>query len=568
MRSIFEDTNPRTLRGLLSQIHDRDAALPDFQRDFVWDPNATRELIISIASNYPAGSLLRIRNTHEYFACREFQEAPPLDGHKPTYLVLDGQQRLTSLYQAFYGLGDHRYFLNLRKLLDGADIDECIFHYRANVKRGQRYFDPEVQATELIMPLSVLSEGSGGFTNWMLRVTREIEDGNQRMKLQDELVEVGKSWIETIDGYQFPVVTLSDSTSADAVCTIFETLNRTGVKLSPFELLTARFWPKNVNLRQLWDEARSDHPIIEDFDIDPYYLLQIVALASRSTPACTRKIVLDMEASAIEEWWDRAVFGLAKGLELLRDDCGVITSNWLPYNTIVNPLAAVLAKLAFPGSPQVGANRYKLAKWFWCSVFGQAYESAPNSQSAKDVMELTRWLNGGEPPEVVSGFQFDPRLLRDTTGRQRAVYRGTFCLVLRHGPRDFHTAAKLDGDLIVEHNVDDHHIFPNAYLARQGVPTRQRDCVLNRTLIDRKTNQRISDRPPSVYMSEIKNALGNENFEKLLQSHRLPHGWDSPLWRDDFEAFLDWRQEALWQQIQEVTGVTEAADLIEEEVSA
>src|SRR5713226_1439380 len=126
--SLFEDTNPRELKELLLQIHSREAALPDFQRDFVWDPSATQELIVSIASNYPAGSLLRIRNTRNLFPCREFQGAPPLNGQQTTYLVLDGQQRLTSLYQAFYGVGEHRYFLNLRRLLEGDDFEECAFH--------------------------------------------------------------------------------------------------------------------------------------------------------------------------------------------------------------------------------------------------------------------------------------------------------------------------------------------------------------------------------------------------------------------------------------------------------
>ena len=87
--------------------------------------------------------------------------------------------------------------------------------------------------------------------------------------------------------------------------------------------------------------------------------------------------MLDLETSAIEEWWDRAVWGMAKGLEILRDDCGVITATWLPYYTIINPLAAVLAKLGAVSSPEVGANRHKLTRWFWCSVFGQTYENAP-----------------------------------------------------------------------------------------------------------------------------------------------------------------------------------------------
>src|SRR5690348_1127558 len=102
--NLFEDTTPKPLKQLLGEIDACEAALPDFQRDFVWEPSATQELIVSIASNFPAGSLLRIRNTHQLFAYREFEGAPKLNSYTPTYLVLDGQQRLMSLYQAFYGV--------------------------------------------------------------------------------------------------------------------------------------------------------------------------------------------------------------------------------------------------------------------------------------------------------------------------------------------------------------------------------------------------------------------------------------------------------------------------------
>lgn len=132
--SLFEDTNPRALKDLLAEIHNRWMALPDFQRDFVWEPGATQELIVSIANNYPAGSILRVRDAKRVFAAREFEGAPPLDGTKHTFLVLDGQQRLTSLYQAFYGVGEHRYFLNLGMLESGSDFEEAIFHVRATTK--------------------------------------------------------------------------------------------------------------------------------------------------------------------------------------------------------------------------------------------------------------------------------------------------------------------------------------------------------------------------------------------------------------------------------------------------
>src|SRR3984893_14847746 len=276
--SLFEDTNHRALKDLLAEVHSRTMALPDFQRDFVWEPGATQALIVSIANNYPAGSLLRVRDATRVFAAREFEGAPPLAGQKHVFLVLDGQQRLTSLYQAFYGVGEHRYYLALRKLLEGSDFEESLFHVRASTKWVQARASFDVQAKELILPLSVLKGGAGGYLQWLLQVTNPMPP-NERTQMLDALTKINEQWIKPIDDYHFPVVTLSDKTEPDALCTIFETLNSTGVKLSVFELLTARFWPQNINLRELWDKAREEHPIIQDFDVDPYYLLQSISLA-------------------------------------------------------------------------------------------------------------------------------------------------------------------------------------------------------------------------------------------------------------------------------------------------
>ena len=249
--SLFEDTNPKPLKELLSEIHSLTTVLPDFQRSFVWDPYATQELIVSIANNYPAGSLLRVRDKKRVFAAREFEGAPVLEGKKHTFLVLDGQQRLTSLYQAFYGVGEHCYYLDLKKLLNGNDFEEAIFNIRATTKYVKVHEKFDIQAQELILPLSVLKNGSGGFLQWLLKATNPMPQ-EERTKMLDALTKINDQWIMNIDDYHFPVVTLSDETEPDALCTIFETLNRTGVKLSVFELLTARFWPHNINLRDLW----------------------------------------------------------------------------------------------------------------------------------------------------------------------------------------------------------------------------------------------------------------------------------------------------------------------------
>ena len=342
-------------------------------------------------------------------------------------------------------------------------------------------------------------------------MARRLDD-KARIALEDTLDDIESRWIQIVDDYHFPVVTLSDKTEPDALCTIFETLNRTGVKLSVFELLTARFWPHDIKLRDLWEAALAKHPVIADFEVDPYYILQAIALVSRTQPSCKRSDVLKLGAADINAWWQTVVDGMARGLKILRDDCTVVLPKWLPYQPMVATLAATLAKAGDPKDAEAGAQREKLKRWFWCSVFGQAYESAANSQTAKDVGELLQWFAGGPEPETVSTLRFDPKALRDVTPRQRALYRGVICLILGagNGARDFHTLAKITGSLMAQEGIDDHHVFPANFLeVHKGIKeARHRDCVLNRTLIDRTTNQMISNRAPSDYLSQIRQTPG------------------------------------------------------------
>ena len=551
---MFEDTNPRNLTELLSQIHNRETVLPDFQRDFVWDSGATKELIISIAKGFPAGSILRIRNTNNLFSYREFQGAPPLIGQHPTYLVLDGQQRLTSLYQAFYGEGQYRYFLNLQSLLDGQEFDECVIALRADRPQTKRYIDIENQAKDLILPLSVLKSEVEGFSNWKVNASkaRYPDSPVDMVAMIEKLQQIENVWIKTINNYQFPVVTLSDSTDAEAVCTIFETLNRTGVKLTVFDLLTARFWPQDINLRRKWDDARQEHPILDDMEVDPYYLLQALSLCSRQTPGCKRGEVLSLSGSAFGEWWPYVVKGYASALEILRNDCGVIAPKWLPYATIPIPMAAVLAKTASLSGPAIGANRNKLIRWYWCSVLNQTYDNPPNSQAAKDFGELHVWLRGGTTPESVCNFDAEKTGdLREITYRQRALYRGLMGLVLRNRPKDFHKGQEITSESMRGQNIDDHHIFPDAYLTgdQQGYKPGSGDHILNRTLIDSETNKRIGKNPPSVYIPAIETSL-EHSAVGLFKSHLCS---TEELKANDFEAFIKKRERKLRDAILEVT---------------
>jgi uncharacterized protein with ParB-like and HNH nuclease domain len=93
---------PSHLIELLTGIHNHKIALPEFQRKWKWEPERVRDLLISVAYQYPAGSLLTMPVTNNKFALRPFDGAGDLLKDSPNLMVLDGQQRLTSLYQALF----------------------------------------------------------------------------------------------------------------------------------------------------------------------------------------------------------------------------------------------------------------------------------------------------------------------------------------------------------------------------------------------------------------------------------------------------------------------------------
>lgn len=553
--SNFE-TNPKKLKeDLLNLIYIRDMALPDFQRDFVWQPRQTQELIVSLAKSFPAGSLLRIESTDHMFKPRAFSGAPALNGHKPKYLVLDGQQRLTSLYQALYGTGDYLFYFDFKKFFEHHELEASIFYERKSwaIKRFGTILD---QALKRVLPLSILFGGEG-FHAWLDEiedvVNQEEEASGLPNEEKKELRLAYDNFVAPIVNYEFPVVTLTGNVSLEAVCTIFETLNNTGVRLSVFDLLSARYFAEGYNLRELWKDALENTHHIEDFGIDPYYILQVIC--SRLANSVTRSDVLKLKAVDVVANWDNAVWGMEQVLEILYHECGVLTPNWLSYNTILVPAASIFMKNKELKGAAVGNLRTKFKRWYWCSVFGQSYESSPTSQSITDITQFQKWLEGGPEPLSVASFKFDSTELVSTTTKQRAVYRGLMCLTLRTPSLDFHSTQPISAALIEENHIDDHHIFPKGYLQINPpenchLDDYEIDSILNRTLIDKETNIRIGMNPPSVYLKDISKQLQEQSgdasvLDRILASHKLPNAMMSSLWTDDFMAFRKDRERSL-----------------------
>jgi len=538
------ETHPRRLMKMLEDLHSGQLALPDFQRSFVWSPDATRELIVSMMRTFPAGALLFLRGGGAAFKARPAEEAPALRAD-PLELVLDGQQRLTSLYQALFGVGASRFFLDIGALFSGADVNDAVRVFSA--ERASALESLEAQANALVMPLASV-RGSGA-SDWRDEVIEHRDDDDHR-RVRSILKEVEQAFIRPLADYAFPVTVLPQSTELEAVCTIFETLNRTGKPLTPFELISARAFAGGHSLRDLWGAAVEAHPILADFDVEPYYVLQVIAL--RLGASCQRRDVLSLDATDIAREWDAACADTASAVQLLRNQCGVLVSKWLPYRPMLIPLAAAWRTVDSASGPERGARRAKLKRWFWCACFKGEYESSSATLAERDTPVLRAWLTGGNEPPAVASFEWDPSEWRRVTVRQKGLYRATIALMLTEQPRDFYTGGPLTQDVIEASKVDDHHVFPRGYLKEIGRPN-EVDSVLNHCLIDRETNSSIGKKPPLQYLAEIRSALGDD-LDGVLASHRLPTGERSPLEGGDFDEFLSWRLEELADALVEHTG--------------
>ncbi len=224
------NTNPVQIDSLLEEIERGELALPEFQRDFVWTPEETASLIASVIKGYPAGSLLLWNPGEERIQARAFAGAPSPRTDNPK-LVLDGQQRLTSLYQAFTASGDCRYFVNIRELLSAnPEIDDVIRWIPTSdvivygLDKDQNLF------RELLFPIERLRQGFQGFSSWCYDRQRHPMTNVDSPELNFRLATIGNDWIRALIDYQFPVVEMTKDASIDSVCHIFEKVNSTGQK--------------------------------------------------------------------------------------------------------------------------------------------------------------------------------------------------------------------------------------------------------------------------------------------------------------------------------------------------
>ena len=602
------DTTKEDLKDILRKVHEGKLQLPDFQRDYVWGDDDVRSLIGSIAKGFPVGALLTLEMGGEVqFKPRLLEGVEPVD-RRADELLLDGQQRMTSLFQAAYAkapvrtktsrgkLVERLYYIDIKKsALYAADLEDAIIGVPADkIVRTNfgKTVELDVSTRELefeqdLFPLNHVFDSRDWFYDW-----RDYwkSKGRDVSELDRGFV---RGVVESIERYKMPIIRLDKSNKREAICLVFEKVNVGGKKLDAFELVTAIYAADQFDLREDWIGSKqplklgrrarmigSPNPRDVLSQIASTDFLQACTLlhtrqiridsvnagiSENDLPqiSCKRDALLGLPLTGFQKYADAVEVGFVEACAFL-NELKIIWHKDVPYPPVIVGLAAVFAVL--DKQARTAQAKQQMAQWFWSVTLGELFGSSTESRLAREVPELVEWIGrGGAKPRSLEEAVFQAVRLRSLRSRQSAAYKGLHALLMQHGCKDFITGRPTDLMTFFNDDIDIHHVFPQAWCKKQGIEKGVFDSIINKTPLSKLSNISIGGDAPSVYLKRIETAqrISAEDLDAILRSHLLE---PQHLRSDDFDAFYEARTKALTQLVSdamqkpvlEATGSNEA----------
>ena len=577
-------TNPMLLKTLLKDVEEGRIKLPEFQRSWVWDEARIKSLVASVSMAFPIGAVMALEtNGTVKFKDRPI-EGTPESAKEATanLLILDGQQRITSLYQSCVRqavvqtktVRNKRirrwFYIDMRKVLNpDADREEAIVGVPED-KIVRRDFSRSIKMD--------LSTRENEYRNFMFPLNCVFDYNHWQegfITFHGEFTfffDFQKLVLSKFQEYSIPIIVLTSGTKPEAVCIVFEKVNTGGKPLDTFELVTAMYAARGFNLRDDWlgtSDAPGRRQCLRDYSrlldgVSSTDFLQVVSLlhtnslrktameegkTGQELPMVTakRQSLLRLPLEAYQQHRDSAQKGLKEAAKFLHA-LGIFRVRDVPYRTQMIPLAAILAEL---GSHLLAVGREKLVKWYWSGVFGELYGSATESRSARDMVEVPAWIDNGDPPSTVREARFPAERLDALRTRNSAAYKGLIALlIMMKGVRDWRSGQRYNEAVVFDEAVDIHHIFPRHWCKEHGIVDGQINSIVNKTPLSSSTNRILGGDAPSKYLRRLENdtEMSVEEIDALLRTHVIDPEF---LRSDDFDSFYDNRKSQLCSLIEE-----------------
>jgi hypothetical protein len=506
------ETATPLVRELITGIKKGEIKIPKFQRRFVWTDDQALNLLDSIASNYPVGSLLLWRTQSKLAAERNLGDflLPLTDDMTPTDYVLDGQQRLTVIYSC---LGAEESELGFQAAFD---LSSERFLQRGEFQPGQ-------------FPLRILFN-----TTKLLNFRSGLvshPNGTELQKRLDQLIEV-------LTSYRVPVVTLKDLT-VEEVCPIFERINSSGTRLSTYDLMVAATWSNEFDLN---DEAGriSNSLTPKGFgDIDGDTVLKCMAAVLHKS--IKREQVLSLrklDRSKMDDLVEKVKEALLKSVDLLTTEFKVYSWDFLPYEAVAVVLTYIFAKRDRLDADQIRRVR----QWFWRGAFSGRYRGASDTFISRDLETIDNFIIDRSAPDPAFGEPPSEDQLSKSVFRSNNSGSRAFVLLLAlQSPHNLTNGAKIDiaNALSVFNKKEFHHVYPKAYLSRIGV-AEEINTLSNICILAASENRAISDDNPNEYLPRLVAEHGQHSLD-LFASNLLPSPTEHDYANLNYAQFLTLR---------------------------
>jgi len=535
---LLPQNTQRKYHSLISDIDLGRVKIPRFQRDFVWDKARTASLIDSIIKGYPVGTFI-LWKTNERFPTpwnvgnHNIPETPP---GEPVQYVLDGQQRITSLYAVLKGLRLDR---------DGKEVD----YSKICIDLGPEPDDQEE---------CVLTE-----PNEDCRSTVTVHDIlTKSFKHFDEYTDGQRDKIEyygrRLKSYDFSVIEIPEY-SIDTACEIFTRINTGGKTLSVFEILVAKTYAPEAKFdleekfRELLEGSKEDEKArcLEDASfetIPPMTVLQ--CLSAHLQNGITHTQIMGLNRSAVAESWSRVRDTIFHAIDYLQNHLGVAVSTLLPYHVLLVPFTRFFDQNNFkPPSPE---QKDWLSNYFFLTSLGNRFTSGVAQKIGVDLSKIDQIVRGKSPTYPGEDFKITPELFLERTYTINDSFsKALLCLLSSKRPKNLLNG----GDVKVGNNwlgksssKNVHHIFPKAFIKKEGKKGWNPNVVANIMFADEHTNQKvIRARAPQDYFSEFKRR--NKNFEDYLSTHLINDECFKAIMNNDYDTFIQNRAKLIVKNI-------------------
>lgn len=415
-----------TIDTLIQRVRTSRLALPDFQRDFVWNPSKVVELLDSVARQWPIGSLLLLSGPQP-FAIRAIDSGPVVSADQLDLYILDGQQRVTSLYHAITDVSDFCYYIDFNALSNG---EEDYISWERRSKFNKQYPTQEHRAKARIALIKEIWDLKA-FYSWIEKL-EENEKKFEFVSLRDLKLSGLQAKV-----YKVMAIELDQEIDLEALARIFETLNRTGVRLNAFDLMVASLYPSGFRLRDEWESALNTHPLLRKINPDAIEILKLSSLLIRkrfgkqAAAGVRQGDLLEIDKSTIQATWPRALSLYVGALEYCNERFGVISAEVVPTWSMILGVAAWLD--APNSSPE------QIQRWWLHRLVEQYFSQAANTRIVSDF-EL---ISDSPPPSRFEIAFSSLEVFREPSRRNGLLSRGLAALLIEGGALDIISGLSL-----------------------------------------------------------------------------------------------------------------------------